>query len=350
MTQLQLEIVQASDSEADALVTATANASPYFLSGWRRAVQKVYGHQAGCLLARERASKQSIALLPYSVFKRPLQRPRVISQPFADYSGVLTINSELNRSLEADFRAQLGQNAVELRHSAQDISPQPEQLAKVRMITQLLAGQDALLASYKPKLRSQIKKATKNGLTAELSTDSSAIKAFYQIYASNMRRLGSPAHHPDWFQYLLEYYPPGSLQVVLVRLAEQVTGAAIVLINGNQAVIPWASTLAEFNHLAPNMLLYWTIQSYLADRGVTTFDMGRSTPGEGTYRFKQQWGAQPYALDWQLHRPGSEDGIALLQSDKAISGTRKVLEQLWRCLPQSLANQLGGQLRGYISL
>lgn len=350
MTQRQLEIVQASDSEADGLVTAMADASPYFLSGWRRAVQHVYGHQAGCLLARDSASKQIIALLPYSVFKRPLQRPRVISQPFADYSAVLMVNRELSSALVANFRAHLGLNAVELRYSAQEVSPQPEQLAKVRMVTELPAGQDALLASYKPKLRSQIKKATKNGLTAELSTDSSAIQAFYQIYASNMRRLGSPAHHPDWFQCLRKYYPSGSLQVVLVRLAEQVTGAAIVLINGNQAVIPWASTLAEFNHLAPNMLLYWTIQSYLADRGVTTFDMGRSTPGEGTYRFKQQWGAQPFALDWQLHRPGSEDGIALLQSDKAISGTRKVLEQLWRCLPQRVANQLGGQLRGYISL
>jgi serine/alanine adding enzyme len=28
------------------------------------------------------------------------------------------------------------------------------------------------------------------------------------------------------------------------------------------------------------------------------FDFGRSTPGEGTYRFKEQWGANPVQLYW----------------------------------------------------
>jgi hypothetical protein len=33
--------------------------------------------------------------------------------------------------------------------------------------------------------------------------------------------------------------------------------------------------------------------------GFTGFDFGRSTPHEGTYHFKQQWGAQPHPLFWE---------------------------------------------------
>jgi hypothetical protein len=47
------------------------------------------------------------------------------------------------------------------------------------------------------------------------------------------------------------------------------------------------------------MLLYWTKLEYACDNGNKTFDFGRSTPGEGTYRFKPQWGAKPQPLHWQ---------------------------------------------------
>ena len=46
------------------------------------------------------------------------------------------------------------------------------------------------------------------------------------------------------------------------------------------------------------MLLYWTFLAFAADNGYGQFDFGRSTPGEGTYRFKSQWGAEPHQLYW----------------------------------------------------
>ena len=35
------------------------------------------------------------------------------------------------------------------------------------------------------------------------------------------------------------------------------------------------------------------------ERGFHTFDFGRSTPDEGTYHFKKQWGAEPRELVWE---------------------------------------------------
>jgi lipid II:glycine glycyltransferase (peptidoglycan interpeptide bridge formation enzyme) len=206
-----------------------------------------------------------------------------------------------------------------------------------------------MLASYAPKLRSQIKKAEKNGLTVELSTTPRLIDAFYSVYSANMHRLGSPPHSLDWFKAVAcSYAAAESLLLCVVKHQEQVVGAGFVLRVGNRAVIPWASTLAEFNHLAPNMLLYWSIQSWLADHHIQYFDFGRSTYGEGTYRFKKQWGAQPIALDWLQY--GADCQPIVEHKAASQSRIRPLLESIWRSMPEPLMTRLGSKLRRYITL
>lgn len=38
------------------------------------------------------------------------------------------------------------------------------------------------------------------------------------------------------------------------------------------------------------MLIHWTFLARAADHGFSRFDFGRSSVGEGTYKFKEQWG------------------------------------------------------------
>ena len=63
--------------------------------------------------------------------------------------------------------------------------------------------------------------------------------------------------------------------------------------------VPWASAIREFNPLCANVLLYWHMVRFAIERGFRTFDFGRSTPGEGTFHFKRQWGAEPRELVWE---------------------------------------------------
>lgn len=60
------------------------------------------------------------------------------------------------------------------------------------------------------------------------------------------------------------------------------------------------------------MLLYWAMLEYACDQGYRQFDFGRSTPGEGTCRFKEQWGAKSHQLYWyQLSgKKGREDNLS----------------------------------------
>jgi FemAB-related protein (PEP-CTERM system-associated) len=337
----------------DAFVRAHPEGSAYHLSAWCRAVSGAYGYRSQVLVARRHG--QLAGMLPLCVISRPFGSARWVSLPFCDLGGPLAEDDTLAAALAARARADLGARqlaGLELRCSSKpDASVDEAGLAgrKVRMLLELPASADELMKSYPPKLRSQVRKAAKNGLAAHVAASPEAVDAFYEVYARNMRRLGSPPHSRAWFEAIQRHYGPDSLFFVLVRHEDKVIGAGCVLLCGERAVIPWASTLADYNRLAPNMQLYDTILATACERGARQFDFGRSTFGEGTYKFKEQWGARPCPLAWQEWKAGASEP----QPDAVKAGPgrlRPLVEQVWQQLPLGLTNSLGPRLRRYITL
>lgn len=346
------------NDELDAFARARPDGSAYHLAAWRRAVAGAYGYPGQALVAR-RGGKLA-GFLPLSAVNRPLGKPRWISLPFCDLGGPLADAPDVAEALAARARADIGgarAAGLELRCShAGGLDDAALAGRKVRMLLGLPDSAAALMQSYPPKLRSQVRKAEKNGLTSEMAGGDEAVAAFYDVYSRNMRRLGSPPHSRAWFEAIYRHYSAaGDMFIVIVRHEGKAVGAGWVLLCGDKAVIPWASTLADYNPLAPNMLLYWAIQSQLCERGVRQFDFGRSTHGEGTYKFKKQWGALPVALDW---REWDAQGVALQAAPIAVPGAagglksnlRPMIESAWQKLPLVVTNSLGPRLRRYITL
>ena len=85
------------------------------------------------------------------------------------------------------------------------------------------------------------------------------------------------------------------------------------------------------------MLLYWEAIQFGIQQGMKTFDFGRSTPGEGTYRFKTQWGAKPHPLVWEYW---TKDG-APLPNISPSNVKFSLAIKLWKKLPLSVANLVG---------
>jgi FemAB-related protein (PEP-CTERM system-associated) len=339
--------------ELDSFVQNHPQGSAYHLSAWCRAVGAAYGYRSQVLVARR--GGRLAGMLPLCVISRPFGSARWVSLPFCDLGGPLADDAALAASLAARARADLGARqlaGLELRClGTLDAAADPATLAgrKVRMLLDLPGSADDLMKSYPPKLRSQVRKAAKNGLEAEVSAAPAAVDEFYEVYARNMRRLGSPPHSRAWFEAIHRHYGADGLFFVLVRHEGKVVGAGCVLVCGDRAVIPWASTLADYNRLAPNMQLYDTILAAACARGMREFDFGRSTYGEGTYKFKEQWGARPCPLAWQEWKAGASQPHA--ETVKAGPGRlRPLVEQVWQQLPLALTNSLGPRLRRYITL
>lgn len=334
-------------------------ATPYHDPAWLQATERAYGHTGWLITAY---GKEGLCgVLPLVEVKPPFGAGALVSLPFCDLGGVLADSEKIREELinEAHTLARVqGVKTLELREGGAALEEKESaerelsEDTKVRMLCELPHTSDALFKSYKPKLRSQIRKAEKNGLRAELFTGADAISLFYGVFSKNMRRLGSPVHSLRWFQDLKIAYGDQLLTGVVFQNDKPI-GAGIVLLGGKQACIPWASTLEEANHLAPNMLLYWTLLSRMCDLGCTLFDFGRSTLGEGTYRFKKQWGARPYQLTWTEYTSGARHATVPEPADTsllAISRVRPLIETVWRQLPLALTNWLGPKLRRYITL
>lgn len=345
-------------TEYDQYVAGHSQATPYHSSAWLQATESAYGHTGWLITLHHNGILCGV--LPLVEVKPPIGAESLVSLPFCDLGGVLADNADIREHLIAEAKILAKTNRIktlEIRDGG-DVLETGETLeglpahTKVRMLCELPESSEALFKSYKPKLRSQIRKAEKNGLRAELLTAPDSVNLFYNVFTQNMRRLGSPVHSLQWFQDLKAAYGDHML-ISVVFQGDKPVGAGIVLLGGKQACIPWASTLEEFNRLAPNMLLYWSLLSNVCDLGYTLFDFGRSTLGEGTYRFKKQWGAEPYKLVWTEYHSGEQNPTGLDTSGNGApraSRLRPVIENIWRRLPLPFANWLGPKLRRYITL
>jgi hypothetical protein len=85
------------------------------------------------------------------------------------------------------------------------------------------------------------------------------------------------------------------------------------------------------------MWMYWQILAWSCQHNFKFFDFGRCTKGEGTYRFKKQWGAIEQPLHWHYWLKDNKPLPELTPSNPKF----ELLIKLWQKLPVAIANTLG---------
>jgi FemAB-related protein (PEP-CTERM system-associated) len=329
-------------------VAKNTEGGPYLSSAWKKAIEQAYGFKTFYLTISENSDIQGG--LPLSLVKRPYGG-KLVSLPYCDYGGILGKRESTTALLCERARILAETHKVQLEIRCSTPSPYLEQCSdfvqvsnKKRMLLELSGTSEELWKGFKSKLRSQINGARKKGLTVQLG-GLKLLNDYYQVISQNMRDIGSPVHSQKWFHCIVKGYDSKAL-VGVVYNEKIPIAAGIILMHGDVVTIPWASSLRKYNRLSSNMLLYWTFLEYSAEHEFSFFDFGRSTPGEGTYNFKKQWGAKPVPLAW--YRLGA--GVSLDQQNKEKHTLRHVTEKVWSRLPLPMANFLGSRLRKYIDL
>ena len=374
----QIKYAGDSDRELwDGYVRKHPDASLYHLFGWRDVIHRTYGHATYYLMAfakaldsvpgsEEKATpsvKNIIGVLPLAHLKHRFFGNRLVSLPFVDSGGILASCKEaeeilLSEAVQVGLKS--GASRIELRHelpltSCNDISTycdersrKPLQVAtrsdKVRMLLGLPESSELLMEFFKSKLRSQINRSLKEGFTSSIG-GLELLEDFYKVFLANMRDLGSPVHSVDLMRHVLSEFSERSRIFVIYKAEEPVASALVV---GFDKVLrnPWASSLRKYASLGPNMLLYLRILEFACDNGYRVFDFGRSTKGEGTYKFKEQWGAVPRPLFWHYI---SLDGKS---PDPESSGKERfeTATHYWKKLPLIVTKIIGPRIRKHISL
>jgi FemAB-related protein (PEP-CTERM system-associated) len=323
----------------DDFVASHPAATGYHLWGWRNVFERVFALRTEYLIAQRRS--RVVGVLPLVLFRSWLFGRFAVSLPFVNYGGVLANDAEAADALlaRATELAREGRLAhVELRHRFRQFDALPFKQHKVAMTLALPSSVDEAWTRLDRKVRNQVRKAEKSGLVIE-SGGRELIPSFYRVFAHNMRDLGTPVYSRRLFEEVFEQFPDAA-RVFLVRHQQTIVAAGISYCHRDGVEVPWASSLAAYRAMCPNNLLYWRVIEWAIDNGIRSLDFGRSTPDEGTYHFKRQWGAIPQPLFWEY---------ALLTTDALPDQSPKNPKfagaiDLWKRLPLVVTNALGPRI------
>lgn len=334
------------DTDAwDNYVYGSEAASIYHLSGWREVIKESFGHDAVYLYARD-TNGQIAGILPMVQLTSILFGNYMVSVPFFNYGGVLAEDDSIREKLISAAKAialERGVAHIEFRDTV-DIKASGLSLRsdKVSMRLKLPPDEDLLWANLGGKLRAQIKRPLREG--AKVKTGGSELLGdFYDVFAENMRDLGTPVYGVKFFESIFRNFGDSCRLVVVNKNDKPVAVGFLIGFNGVME-IPWASSLREFNRIGVNMLMYWEALRYSLANNYTIFDFGRSSVNSGTYRFKKQWGAEPLQLYWHYWlREGDE--IPRLNPSNPKYGLGI---SMWKRLPLPVATWLGPKIVKYL--
>ena len=333
---LVVERYEGSEAEWDGFVAA-AGGTHFHRLGWRTVYQRVFGHECLYLSARD-AGGGLVGVLPMVRVKSVLFGHYLVSMPFVNYGGPLG-SAPAVQALAA-WAAERGRadgvKLVELRSRGPLPIELPVSLRKVTVVLDLPKTPELLMKSFESKLRSQVRRPAKEGITVRFGPDQ--VAPFFSVFARHMRDLGTPTQPERLFEVIAEVFPDAWFGCSWLGNLPVAGGAGFTW--GREFEMTWASSLYAYNRLSPNMGLYFAFMERAIAEGLTLFNFGRCTPGAGTHKFKRQWGSRDEQLHWYQVTPGGGEAATPSPDDAAYAwGPR-----MWRHLPLPVATLLGPRI------
>ena len=337
-------------AEWDGFVAAAPLGTHCHRYAWRTVMERVFGHECLYLAART-AGGALDGVLPLVRVRSPLFGHFLVSMPFLNYGG--PIGSDRAIAVLVAAAGEQGRRdhvaLVELRNRAQWPIPVADGwTASTRKITVVLkfpaGGEPALWKALDGKLRSQVRRPQKEGVTVRFGADQ--VAPFFSVFAHHMRDLGTPTQSRRLFDEIASAFPE-DVWFGCAYIGDEPVAAGCGFRWRSEFEMTWASALVEHKKLAPNMLLYWAFMQRASAEGLTHFNFGRSSPDSGTHRFKRQWGAEDEQLWWYGLAPRASAG-ATASTPSPHDSAYAWGPRIWKRLPLGVATALGPRIVKYI--
>jgi len=278
---------------------ASNTSNCYHLIGWKDVIEKSFGHKTYYILSEDREKKIN-GILPLVRLKSILFGDFMISLPYFNYGGICADNKEISDQLlkeSIDIAKSENVEHIEFRETSLLDKGLSVKTTKVSMMFDLPPEAEELWNSLGSKLRSQIRRPIKEGMYSKIG-GMEELDSFYEVFSINMRDLGTPVYPKVFFKNVLKAFPTTSRICTVYSKEGQPVASGFVIGFKEKLEIPWASSLRDYNRYSPNMLLYWCLLKFACENRYKVFDFGRCTRDQGTYKFKEQWGAKPVPLYW----------------------------------------------------
>ncbi len=316
----------------------------YFLYEWKEIIEQTFGHKS-FYIAIENDASEITGILPLIYMRSFFWGKFLISLPFVNYGGIVAENNDIRIALlnEAIFIAKEKKiDFIELRHLKQYNLMLPQKKNKVVMLLTLPPDPDLLWKSFPSEVRNQVRKAQKNSIQV-INGGLELLNGFYDVFAHNMRDLGTPVYSKVFFENIMKLFPHET-RIFSLIWHDIIIASGFTIGYRGKLEIPWASSNKRFNKLCPNNLLYWHILKCGCEQGYETFDFGRSSWNSGTFKFKKQWGALPHQLYWDYWLKEN----SILPEINPNNDKYKFIIKMWKHLPIPITKLIGPEIVKYI--
>ena len=318
----------------DAFVAACPSATFFHRAGWKRVIEKAFGHRCHFLYAEQDGEISGI--LPLGEIRSRLFGHSLVSLPFCVYGGIAALNDAAHAALDEEAQrlaAELGVGHLEYRNLTRE---HPDWSCKDLYVTfrkAISADNDANMNAIPRKQRAMVRKGIKAGLAGEIDTDSAR---FFHAYATSVRNLGTPVFSRRYFDLLRAEF--GNDCEILTIVKDREVVASVLSFYFRDEVLPYyGGGTGAARAVAGNDFMYWELMRRAAERGYRVFDFGRSKRDTGAFDFKKNWGFEPQPLyyETQLHRARE------VPEHNPLNPKYQRFIRVWRRLPLPVANRLG---------
>ncbi len=333
----EVRVVEQPGADWDQYVLAHAHGSPFHLRAWKQCIEDTYGFRPFYIEARR--GPLVAGVLPLFLVSNFLTGKVLISTPYAVYGGALADDPAAYEAIAREVRRlgqELGVQYVELRNSSADQLLGFSALSRYVTFGKTLEPTDeSILEAIPRKTRRMVRKSVEAGFTSEIETADPA--GFEDLYALNLRRLGTPAFPSRHFTSILEYFK-NSAGIHQHRLNGQLAGAVMTFYFRDKLLPYYGASNPAFHAAAPNNFMYFDLMRWGRANGFRLFDFGRSKKAAGgSYDFKSHWGMEERELPYEVLLVKRKDLPNFSPANPAFSWPRK----MWTRLPLGLTRWLG---------
>ena len=316
----------------------------YHRIGWKRIVEKTFGHDAHYRVAEVGGRIKGV--LPLFLARSPFVGTNLISVPYAVYGGPLADDEETLRALTEDAKAlgrELRVGCLELRYR-EDSPVDDAHLSQLyfTFIKELPDDPEDCLKQMPKKARAAARQG-RDRHELELACGSWYLDDLYRLFHQNKRSLGSPGLPRDHFQALLDEF--GDDCVVHVVRKDLRPVAAVMSFRFGDTFLPYYSgKTPESTQWNVDNFLYWQLMVDATQYGHRLFDFGRSRRDTGAFRFKEHQGFEAQPLHYRYHLIRKRTPPHFNPSNPKLNLPRKI----WSRMPLWLAQKLSGPLSRYL--
>ena len=307
---------------------------------WSEAVRRAFYHRPWHLVARR--GREVCGILPLFEVRSVFVGRVLVSVPYGVYGGIAADDEEAAAAL-LDAAARLADglevNYVEFRNFEANGFDLPVDRRYVTFVKRLPVSSGDCLSMLPRKARAAARHAiNRYRLRAEFHPR--LLPAVHDLYARNVRRLGSPVYPRRFFRLLAEAF--GRKCVCQGVFHGEVMVAGLMSFVFKDRMMPYYSgSLAEYRHTNANNFLYLKAMEYGVEHGCRWFDFGRTRrENAGPYQFKKNQGFEPRPLPYQVLLVKGRSMPRLDPGAERFS----LAQEVWRRLPLPVTRWVGGVL------